>query len=278
MAPALQQKILAFVSAGGSLLLHGRIPRFDADGSACRILADALEATDFAEQSGWRRDYDMAITQTGFLANGGQYFCNEYETFTVSNAEVLLKTHDGDRTCGFYKAVGAGKVVVISVNYKCYLPQYARIKAALGAQQALTHDIQTPGVGVFMTMTVNAGGDRFLYLINMDDIDKDFTVYHCGKPLFSRPIHLPADDALTLPLNVRLPCATVVSATAEISGVSANAIRFRNTEKRSEIRLATTRAIAPAPYISAAPTGDGSGWTLHTDNRLLDDEITVSLL
>jgi beta-galactosidase len=274
MEANLQRKVLDFVKAGGSLLLHGRIPRYDMDGADCRILADAFEVSDFREESGWHYRYDAAIASGGFLAGGPEYHCNEYETMTVKNAAPLLRKYDGGGICAFYKEIGAGKAVVLSADYKCYLKQYEKIKAALGMRQALSHDITTPGVGVFMTLTKTLDGDeKFLYLINMDDIDKDFNVYRNGAPLFSRKIHLPANEALTLPLDVDFGFAKVVSSTAEILSHGENEIIFRNTEKFIEIHLETGLSVVPAPYISVERAGDL--WILRTENRLLEEGVPI---
>ncbi|MDR2535032.1 MAG: beta-galactosidase [Treponema sp.] len=272
-----QQKVLDFAADGGSLLLHGRIPRFTGDGEDCRILADAFEASDFDEHQGHRFRYDMAIVPEGFLSPGYEYHCNTYETFTVRNAQTLLSTYEGRKTCGFYKEVRRGRAVVISANYKCFLPQYEKIKAALGTPQTLTHDIDVPGVGVFMTLTKTRKKDEFfLYLINMDDIDKDFSVYQNSSPIYARPIHLPANEALTLPLNLDFGFAKIVYSTVELLSIGEQELVFRNTEKSSEILVETERTIRPSPYMRLERLP--KGWRIYTDNRQLDEAIPLRFL
>jgi beta-galactosidase len=273
MERTLQQKILDFTMTGGSLLLHGRIPRFGADGEDCRILADVFGTTDFEEYSRRRVGRDPSIVPGGFLSGGDEYHCHDYETFTVKNAQTLLSTWEEGKTCGFYQEVGNGRVVVISADYKCFLLQYEKIKTALGTCQTLTHTISTPGVGVFMTLTKTSDNEEFLYLINMDDINKEFTVYRNGAPLFPRPLHLPADDALTLPLNVDFGFVKVLYSTAELLSTGERNLLFRNTEQSSEILVETDLAVAPSPHIHAEKTP--GGWRIYTDNRLLDEATPV---
>ncbi|MDR0553588.1 MAG: beta-galactosidase [Treponema sp.] len=287
MDAGLQGRILDFVNAGGSLLLHGRIPRFNALGEDCRILADALGAGDFEESPGYRFGYGPSIVQRGFLEGFGEYHCGDYETFALKNALPLLSVYEngpaqgpsasgGQKSCGFYQELGKGRAVLLQAAYRCYFPQYEKIKAALGMRQGLIHDISTPGAGVFMTLTKTLDGDeKFLYLINLDDIDKDFNVYRHGAPLFPRPIHLPADEALTLPLGVDFGFAKVLASTAELLSVppGEKTLIFRNTEKTSEILAETPYAPRSTPHIQAEKTA--GFWRIRTDNRLLDEEIRI---
>jgi len=125
-----------------------------------------------------------------------------------------------------------------------------------------------------MTLTENAGGERFLHLLNLDDIDKDFNVYEYGKAILPRAVHLPADEALMLPLGVRFGFGTVQVATVELLRTEDEKAVFRNTEKYSVIAIQTNGTLRPAAHIIRADK-TAEGYVIHTDNRLLDDEIEV---
>jgi hypothetical protein len=91
------------------------------DGSSCRILADSLGVGEFFPNS-QVPGYGVAIASTGFLEEDDyEFHTNSYETMEVRDAQVLLCKYDAGGVCGFAKEVGRGKVVVISVGYKCYL-------------------------------------------------------------------------------------------------------------------------------------------------------------
>ena len=275
MAERLQKKLADYVKEGGSLLLQGQLPRYNELGEACTLLAKAIGAVHLTKAKPAMR-HQLSIVPEGPVGDFPEFNADYYETYAVEGAQTLLTVYGSDEVCGFYKPVGAGRVVVLSTSVRCNLAFFERIWKLLDLKRSLSHDITAPGVGVFMTETVNAEGERFLYLINMDDIDKDFHVYRHGKPLYDRTIHLPANDALTLPQNVRLNPATVVSSTVELMKVEEKSLHFRNTEKFSTIILQTGLGIVADPHFEIAREGEFI--QINTDNRLLEDEIFINFV
>ena len=275
MSASLQESLVHYIQDGGRLLLQGRVPQFDEEGRPCLILAKALEADDFAENT-WKQRYDPAVVSCGFLTGLPEYFSWNYQTMNVANAEPILREFSTGRTMGFYKALGKGRVVVLSCECKCRLAQYARIFDKLGARFALSHDINVNGVGVCSIMTKTPAGERLLHLFNLDDVPKDFNMYFNGDSIVEeRHISLPANDALMLPVGVDFGFAKILYSTLEISRVGEDFIAFRNTEKFSKVAVETgLRPVGEHMVISEV---DG-GYVITTDNRLCDDEVVVKFV
>ena len=275
MPESLQKKLADFVEKGGSLLLQGQLPRFNELGEACTLLAKAIGAVHIKKvrYTGKRQ---LSIIPQGPVGDFPEFNADYYEAYEVKDAQVLLCVYGSGEVCGFYKEVGSGRVAVLAASVRCSLSFFSRIQELLGAKKALSHDITVPGAGVFLTETVNADNERFLYLINMDDIDKDFHVYRHGEPLYDRKLHLPANDGLTLPLGVRFDRVTVLSSTVELVKATDSSLHFRNTEKFSSIRLQTDLEITGDPCLKIARQGQII--QINTDNRLLEDEIIINFV
>lgn len=275
MSEELQRKMVAYVEEGGALLLQGQLPRYNELGESCTILASTLDAAHLNKgKHAMKRQ--ISIVPQGPVSDFPEFNADYYESYDVADAQALLTVYGSNEVCGFYKEIGLGKVVVLSTSVRCNLDFFRRIQNLLGMKISLSHDITTPGIGVFMTETVNAENERFLYLINMDDIDKDFHVYRQGEPLFSRPIHLPANDALTLPLTMCFGQITVVSSTVELVKADEKSLQFRNTEKFSTIILQTELEVVENPFYKITKTGNLL--KIETDNRLLEDVIFINFV
>jgi beta-galactosidase len=275
MSKEVQQKLLNYVAAGGGVLLHGKIPQYDLEGNKCTILAEALGVTGIEHLSGFRRDFAPAVKPQGVLAGVmREYPCADIECYDIDDGESFLTVYHNAKTCGFYKDIGAGRMAAITCEFKSHLEAYKRIMDVFGFKGSLTHDIDVPGCAVFMTMTENPAGERFLYLINLDDIDKEFNVYYNGACIVpDRKIFLPAGDALTLPLGVDLGFARVVYSTLELMRVDGRCLYFRNTEKHSKILLSSVQKPVAENWLSVSETAEG--YLITTDNRCEGEEVCV---
>lgn len=275
MSENLQEKLVTFIKQGGNLLLQGQLPRYNELGKSCTLLADAIGAK--ALQKGKTAyKHQISIVPCGLVNNFPEFNADYYESYQVEDSQTLLTVYETGGVCGFYKEVGSGKVVVLATNIRCNLEFYKRIQSLFQVPTELSHNITIPGAGVFLTETINSDEERFLYLINMDDIDKDFQVFRFGEPIFDRNIHLPANEGLTLPLEVHFNDVTIVSSTVELSKVRENSFFFRNTEKFSTLLLDTKLEVEENPYYKVSRWNDLL--RIETDNRLLDDEIIVNFI
>jgi len=278
MSADMQQKWVDYIINGGNLLIQGRLARFDELGNPCTILADTLEANDFIENE-WKPRYDPAILSEGFLFGDPEFIQWDFESMSVKNAETILRVFDSGRTVGFYKKMGKGSIVVISCHYKCHPQAYNKIYDRLGVTFALEHDIDTPGIGVFSLMTETPGSERFLHLLNLDDIPKYFNIRFRGEyVVLGRFLHLPPQEALMLPLNVDFGFAKILYSTVEILSVdkSSKAIIFRNTEKFSLIAIETELYPSGSGELRLNIEKGNGCYFIHADNRLSDEELRIN--
>lgn len=273
MDEVLQKKLVEYVKSDGKLFLHGQVPRYDKKGASCTVFMDAFGISDIKEIQS-RFKYEPEIECCGILAGGNSFHGGSFETVNVTNAEPFMKMYETKAVCGFYKEYGKGMLVMILNDYKCDLKSYDKIFRVMKLRKSLSHDIEVPGVGVFMTNTVNSEKERFIYLINMDDIEKDFHVYLEGESITGdRIIHLPPNEALTLPYHMAFDFGIILYSTVEILSIHKNEVVFRNTEKYSVICICSSLKLVYKPYLTYQY--QEGVYMIHTDNRLLEEGISI---
>jgi len=190
--PAVQQKLLDYVRAGGRLLLIGRMCREDFDHRPCTLLQNGLgitgvnTATPFAVQN--IRAFQYADVPVTFL-----------ETYTGAFDEVFATTEEG-ATVGFVQQVGAGNVLMfgaaVPANTLEDLDLIQQMGLRLGCRPLFTAD---PWVDVRLSE-----GERgqFLFIANYRDDPVTTTLTCAGDPLCGgNPITLPARRGFILPLE-----------------------------------------------------------------------------
>ena len=287
-----QEKLARYAQNGGTLVLQGRLPLFDLLGQSCRILAEAIgvNAT-FYEEAGpgffTPVLYEGSASETGLVGFNAAW----RETVDLdreAEADPLLRAYVPDvgsgkkgGLCGFYKKVGAGAVLAIFCAAKCHVPFFKKLASLLPVHQSLSHNIgetdgpDIPGIGVFITATSNAKNERIIHAINLDDTTKSFRIFSNGKPLFaSRPINLPASDALMLPFGICLPFGTLESSTLEILETGRTGVSFRKTEDFSEICVKTDKTPVKKPFFECE--NSKGVWIIKTDNRLLGEAVSIN--
>ncbi len=273
MKKELQQKLVAFVKEGGNLLLHGRIPKFDDEGNPCLELANFLEVSQFQPMK-HKSHYQPEITCCGILKGFYAFNTYDYESFTVQNAEPLFRVYETGEIVGFTKEAGKGSVICISCVNKCKPEHYKELLSYFKFKPSLSHDIQVNGIGVMLLDTVNDKNERFLHLLNLDDVDKDFNVSLNGSRVIpNRSIHLRENDALMLPIDVDLGFCIIKYSTLEILKLEEKAVVFRNTERFSTLCIESALKLTETPHISF--TIEKNQYLIQTDNRLLEDEVRI---
>ncbi|MFC5465641.1 beta-galactosidase [Lederbergia graminis] len=241
MAAHVQEKLVNFMNEGGKILLYGEVPQFDMEGNECTLLADALDVKVTGEKHGYH-GYYLSVNAVNWAAPRPETRTHIAQTLTSDTATPILEVYGTNEMCAFDATVGKGRAVVIAAYYPCDLTFFGRIFEQLGVKATLTHDYEDHGI--FSTSTANAEGERFIHLINLDGLDKEFKLYHNGEALFEgRDILLQNKEAVMLPINLKLDIGEIVYSTAEILNVEANAIEFRLTQAQDVIALKTDKEI-----------------------------------
>ena len=248
LSEAIQQKLVDFARAGGSLFLYGMMPIMNMEGEPCTILKDALSITDIKTyHSGF--GFWLSVQPVGILAGTAEVTTGRAETYTVENCEPLMVTAHTREVTTFVKNLGAGKVLMMGAPYICHLENYRKMMECLGSRPALTEDGEYGGI--FMTTMGGQDEERYLHMMNLDGFDKKVHVTMNGKPLFDgREIRIASRRALMLPLEMELDGKTVVYSTSEIIGRNSNSWTLRLTQEQDVLVFRGTGLIQPSDNYS----------------------------
>ena len=272
MDSALQQKIVAYVKAGGGLFLYGEVPQSDMEGNACTVLAEALGL----QPAGYRHAsafYYLSLRSEGWAAPHAEVRTHIAQVFEKDAGEPILRVVGTGEACGFDLKVGAGRAIVVAASYPCDVPLIRTILEKLGAKAALLHDDHSSGT--FMTSAASGEGERFLHILNLDGFTKTLHLTENGNSLMDGlPIVLGSKEALMLPLGVSFGDTRIVYATAEISKVDSSSITFRLTQAEDVIVLETDRQITPSEDYSVSK--EGKRVIIKSRKQAaVDDQLTV---
>lgn len=234
MAKEVQLRLKAFVEAGGTLILYGRLPQWDMEGKPCRILADMLEV----ENLRFVTEQDipvLSVNPVGILEQYAEVRAGYAEIYEGKNLTPLMELSVKGGVCAFEKKVQSGKVAVIGTEYICHVKAIENLMQHLGAEHPLSHDHEYGGI--MMNLSVAKDSDaRFLHVLNMDTFAKTAHFYYNGEVLFGgRKMYLGSRDGYMLPMNVKVSDHVIVSSTAEIYAVQEKEIQFRLTQPQDEI-------------------------------------------
>ena len=234
-----QRKLVAWLEAGGGLLLYGELPRYDMEGKPCAALAEALGVVCLGERHS-SMDYYLSLRAEGWAAPRPEARTHFAQVFEPGSAEAILRLHGGGEVAAFDARVGKGRAIVIATAYPCDIDLFRAALVKLGVRAGLAHD-GSPS-GLFMSSSANSEGETFLHVINLDGFEKSFHLFRNGRRLLGgRELRLPAREGLMLPLNVRFADVRVRYAAAEIVGVAEDAIEFRCLQPGAAIVLETER-------------------------------------
>jgi len=254
MDGAVQGKLVAWLEAGGGLLLYGEVPLYDMEGRPCAVLAGALGVEALGTRHSSERHY-LSLCAEGWAAPRPEVRTHFAQVFAPGAAEPLLRLYGGGEVAAFEAQVGLGRAVVIATAYPCDVGLFQTALERLGATAGLRHD--GPPGGVFMTSMANAAGEAFVHVLNLDGHEQGFRLFRDGRRLLGgRELRLPGREGLMLPVNLDLGEVRIRYATAEVVGWEDKAIEFRCLQPDAVILLETTREF---------PLGEG--YTLHRRGR-----------
>lgn len=269
----LQQKLAAFLHAGGRLLVYGELPLFDMLARPCMVLADALGLRPLGTRHGDHRFF-LSLVAEGWAAPRPEVRSHFAQLWEPSSGEVLLRVYGSGEACGFDIPVGGGRAMVVSAALPCDIPLFREALERLGARAGLRHDCAE--YGIWMTSTASRG-ERFLHLLNLDGFGKSIHITEHGTPLFGgHPLELGAKAGLMLPLDMSFGAVQILYSTAEISAVEPHAIVFRLTQPQDRIALRSGRPIAPSDDYTIQQQGDTTLLVSHK-HACVDDRLKVRL-
>ncbi|MFD3477829.1 beta-galactosidase [Streptomyces sp. NPDC058695] len=243
---AVQERLAAYVRGGGRLLLHGRLPVLDDDGTPCTVLADALGLAVTTKVDGGPHHYpsvratqwagQRAEVRVGFLERLRASGRTEVEPLVVDVA-------DGSPVAVDVTVDGGGRAIVLACDYPCHLDFWRALLARLGVSRRIVADGASPGLAT--TTTADDAGQRLLHLVNVAPVAQRVTLQIAGRPFAAgAPVELPARSGLMLPVDVRLEGGLLRWATAELDGLAdASTVLLRRGDGPGRALIDTGRAV-----------------------------------
>ncbi|WP_041054434.1 beta-galactosidase [Jeotgalibacillus campisalis] len=242
----IQEKLIQFMNNGGNVLLYGELPQFDMEGNPCSVLADEAgvrykntyrDSSEYylsLESENLSRRYPEVRTHIAHTVEGGD------------SLTPLLRTYDTKEISGFESKIGRGKLIGLLTHYSCDLTFFGEIFDRLEMKRSLAHDYQHHGI--FMTSVGNEDRERFIHILNLDGLEKEFHLFENEVKLFEgHKVALPAKRGLMLPVNVKLEKAIIRYATAEIKERACDHVTFAIQAEEQIIVIDTEHEITIEP-------------------------------
>ena len=197
MDRATQATLLQYVSDGGCLIVGPGIPEYDLDGSACRILADALNAHPIEQRGGYRLVN---------LAGTASVFCRQHLVFDQTAPDEVWGWEEGDASAvvAYVHPVGKGRALVLGVGVTHEYEYQVALIRDIAAKLDIVPEVQCAHPHALATLRRGPRGS-FLSVVNVDEEDLHTTVTIGGQPAFDGiAIRVAARSGVLLPVNYRL--------------------------------------------------------------------------
>lgn len=192
-----QTELVAYVQAGGRLVIGPDLPLFDLTGASCTVLSDQIGAHSVGSQHG---------TTVSVLGMEDVFAVYHHALATKEDVTVLI-TGSGehkDVVAGFSQIFGEGQVIVLGIAFSDQFNYYQEMLMRLLADLHLVPTLQTVGDPVFASLRHGDKGS-FLSLINPEPTLHHTQVYKHGVVAFGgHAIMVPANGGKFLPQEVQL--------------------------------------------------------------------------
>ncbi len=220
-----QERLVGHLTKGGNVVLLGRVPERDLDGSSCTVLADALGITpgEVVRDSG---HYFPSLVAHGWAQPWPEMRAGWVQSLGHERGDVVLTDVYG-AVCGVDVPLGEGRAIVLAAQVPSDPVLFDRALSSLGVHPGLRLETQWPGV--FATTTSTDDGQRALHVINTSGAPATVTVAFDGTPIAAgATLLVPPRSGHILPLGLEVAGRRLDWATAEIAGVDDDGtIRFR---------------------------------------------------
>jgi len=249
---SVQQALVDYLREGHNLILYGEIPMYDIEGNPCTVLKDALELGEPDYLADDQPGYYLTVHSENLDHFVADQRCDFAQCFSRDD-NVLLSVIGSDLMCGFQKSIGGGVVTAITCNYPCIMDFYNQIIQMHGINPIVHTDYYK--YGIFASLSSCGDGQQLLFLLNLDTVEKKANVYIKDKIMFENFVFF-NKQFLILPINVKLPCATVIKSTAQINGYDDHSIKFRLSQPSDTIVLKTNGRVMPSDDYVLEEEGD----------------------
>ncbi|WP_132210482.1 beta-galactosidase [Kribbella steppae] len=267
---SIQERLAAFVRAGGRLLLHGRMPVVDDDGSPCTVLADSLGLRTARTVEG-TPDQFPSVRATAWAGEQPEVRVGMLEHLIGEGETLAVDIADGSPVAVEVTVPGGGRAVVLGCDYPCHLGFWRSLLERIGVRRRIIAEGNTPGL--VTTSTADGTGQRLVHLINVAPVPQTFTLTVDGVSL---ELHLGAREGLVLPIGVRLDDAVLCWSTAELDGPGdGSTLVLRRAAGPGRALIETARDVTADGDAAASRTEQG--WLVTWPAGRAGDRLTVRL-
>lgn len=271
MAADIQKKLLEFVQNGGKLLLYGEVPLLDLEGNDCTILKDAMGLLEPKALKNNEPVYYLTIDTAGpFQGKIPSQRTDTAQCFPA-DSDAILTPFGTDLMCGFLKKVGGGTIAAITTDYPAEMHFYQMLWDTFDLHASLKAPCRRQGI--YLSSTKSSDGQRLIYALNLDVMDKVCPLYLDGEILFEDFLFT-EKVSMILPVNVRTAGGTIVKSTAQILEISDSCIRFDLTQRGKDVIYTKSINIAADPAYTLEKKDD---MTLIRPTDPHADKLTVYL-
>jgi beta-galactosidase len=271
MDKEIQTKLEKYLYQGGSIFLLGELPLYDMEGNPCTILGDAIGVK--IKETIYDKDhYYLSIYPENWV-KGVEIRSSYAQQYSLASNLPLFKIYGSDEICGFESKVGKGKIIVVGCSINMNFRFVEDALHHLGAKKVLEHDNRYGGV--FLTTTRNEIGERYLHLLNLDNFEKELTIYQFGIALFEGlNLHIQGYEGLMLPLDINMEGLRIIYSSAEIFQIRENEIEFRLSQPQDIIYLESNYQICPSDEFQIKK--DGNKYKLISNkNAKIDNKLVI---
>jgi len=269
----IQEKLVAYLNDGGSLLVYGELPLYDLEANPCTILIDHLGLSYVRNERDGHEKY-LSLTAKNWAAPRPEVRVHHAQIFRLTSGDPIFEVTGTNDACGLDIPLATGRVIALTMSYRCDIDLFKTALTKLGAVPKLTHNYQHHGI--FMTSTINDQSERFIHLLNLDGFDKKFHLFEDGNPLLAgRAFELNSKEGIMLPIDVQFGKIKIDYATAEIKHISADAIDFRLTQSQDIIKLTTEHEIIASNDYQVEKLAFNTFLVISNKHAKVDDQLTV---
>lgn len=268
LSRAIQERLAAFVRAGGRLLLHGRVPVTDDDGTPCMVLADELGLKVDDTVQGTPHLFP-SVRATAWAGDQPEVRVGMMEHLVAPDGEPLVV--DVASGAPVALALAGGRIVVMACDYPAHLDFWRLVWERIGVRRRIIAEGNTPGL--VTTSTADASGQRLVHLINVAPVPQTFTLTVDDVHL---ELCLGAREGLMLPVGVRLDDAVLRWSTAELDGPGdGSTLLLRRPADPGRALIETTRNVSVDGDAAASRTAEG--WLVTWSAGQAGERLTVRL-
>jgi beta-galactosidase len=253
-----QTRLVQYAMAGGTLILGPRIPEWDLEGNACRILADGLKLP--------RPTYGERGTAQ--ILDWDSVYCPLYATFSPSpSAHVLGRLAGGEpdeNALILRQRVGEGSVVVVGVGLPDLYRYYHRLIRDLARSLGCSPSLGLSNPAIHAACRKGPQGS-FLFVHNFDEAPQETLVTlstgESESKALTWSLNVPARQGFLLPFGAvpLTPDLAILSTTNEMTGQPDGRITIHRTPAAGQTMLQWTGGEHDLSIVSGAAWFEASG-------------------